>query len=391
MMKIPPTHQTTISGNVILFCRFLRNHGFLLGANEEAKALEALSYLTLDEEEVFTNGLRTLLAKNQQQFKKFDDYYRDFWKVRLRATTSKERKIRQKSEQPRPDSSDKQARFEFLKSWLNLIPTEDLKAIPSYSDQEVLTKKDFSEIDQDEMALMMRLLRKLADQITRQKSRLRKRSHKHRKIDVRRTIGNNLRKGTQIRELVFSEPKEKKLKIVLLCDVSRSMELYSRFFVYLVYAFQNAHDRIETFVFSTALHRVSEILDTHNFDAAFKMLSEKVPQWSGGTKIGPCLQEFIQEFGHGMLDKKTMIFILSDGWDTGDSSTISGAMKTIFRQSRRVIWLNPLAGSPGFSPEATGLKAALPYIHVLAPAHNLESLKDALSFIRSGKKSSSYR
>jgi len=390
-MKRQPTYQTTISGNVILFCRFLRKRGYQLGPNEEARALEALSYLPLSDEETFIYGLKTVLAKNRRQFKKFDDYFGEFWKDREKATTSKEGNNIHKSDQRKPDARDRALQFEFLKSWLNLSPVDDYKAIPSYSDQEVLTKKDFSALDPDEMMLMLRLLRKLADRITRQRSRLRKTSQNYRKIDVRRTIGRNLRNGTRIRELVFSEPKEKKLKIVLLCDVSRSMDLYSRFFVYLVYAFHNAHDRIETFVFSTALHRVSNVLDGYDFDQAFGILSEKVPQWSGGTKIGTCLQEFLQGYGYGILDKKTIVFILSDGWDTGDIPTMTVAMKTIYRQSRKVIWLNPLAGSPGFSPEASGLKAALPYINVLAPAHNFESLKDALSFIRSGRKSISFR
>nr|WP_273567374.1 VWA domain-containing protein [Maribacter sp. Hal144] len=172
------------------------------------------------------------------------------------------------------------------------------------------------------------------------------------------------------------------MKLVLLCDVSKSMELYSRFFVHLIYAFQNAYDKIETFIFSTALHRVSEILDNHEFDKAFEIISDRVPQWSGGTTIGSCLNDFTQEHGYGMLDKKTIVLVLSDGWDTGGPEIIQTAMQTIYKKSKKVIWLNPLAGSSDFSPEALGLKTALPYIDVLASAHNLESLKLAISQIQ---------
>ena len=145
--------------------------------------------------------------------------------------------------------------------------------------------------------------------------------------------------------------QEKKLKLVLLCDVSKSMDLYSRFFVHLIYAFQHAYDRIETFVFSTALHRVTEILDNQEFDKAFDTISERVPHWSGGTTIGSCLNDFTKEFEYSLLDRKTIVFILSDGWDTGEPGVMKDAMQTIYKKTRKVIWLNPLAGSPNFLPD----------------------------------------
>ena len=195
-----------------------------------------------------------------------------------------------------------------------------------------------------------------------------------------------MRKGGEIQQLVFSEKKNRKLKLVLLCDVSRSMDLYSRFFIHLIYAFQNAYDKIETLVFSTALHRVSEILDNNEFDKAFRTISERVPHWSGGTTIGSCLQDFSQNYGHGMLDKKTIVLILSDGWDTGEPEVMKEAMKTIYKKSKKVIWLNPLAGNPDFTPESIGMQTALPYIDILASAHNLESLTTVLQQLRGKRK-----
>ena len=146
-----------------------------------------------------------------------------------------------------------------------------------------------------------------------------------------------MRKGGEIQQLVFSQKKDRKLKLVILCDVSRSMDLYSRFFIHLIYAFQNAYDKIETLVFSTALHKVSEILNNNEFDKAFRTISERVPHWSGGTTIGSCLQDFIQNYGYSMLDKKTIVLILSDGWDTGEPEVMKEAMKTIYKKSKKVI------------------------------------------------------
>jgi uncharacterized protein with von Willebrand factor type A (vWA) domain len=269
-------------------------------------------------------------------------------------------------------------RFESLKDWLNLNPASDEEVVSSYSDLDVLTKKNFSDLSEEEMQLMMRLLSRLARSIAHQKSRLKKGSKKHRNLDLKRTIRENLRRDGSIQKLYYSERKEKRLKLVLLCDVSKSMDLYSRFFVHLIYAFQNAYDRIETFVFSTALHRVSEILDNNQFDKAFDIISDRVPQWSGGTTIGSCLIQFSEEYGYRLLDRKTIVLILSDGWDTGEVEIMEKAMKDIYKRSRKVVWLNPLAGHPDFSPEAIGMKTALPYIDILGSAHNLESLKRIL-------------
>jgi len=374
-------HQTSISGNLVLLCRFLRKKGFPLSATEEADALEAITHLPIDKEKYFKQALKAILSKNQYQYNKFDGYYEEFWTQLSKASDSK---VKEKQEQKdkKTKAQQQDARFDSLKNWLNLSASEEEKEVSTFSDLEVLIKKNFADLSEDEMKLMMRLLKRLAKKVAHQKSRLRKTSKKHKKLDLKRTIRLNMRKGGDIQQLVYSDLKDKKLKLVLLCDVSKSMDLYSRFFVHLIYAFQNAYDKIETFVFSTALHRVSTILDNQEFEKAFDTISDRVPHWSGGTTIGSCLQDFVADFGNGMLDKKTIVLILSDGWDTGEPEIIKSAMRSIYKKSRKVIWLNPLAGSPDFAPEAIGMKTALPYIDVLAPAHNLESLKWALQQIQ---------
>ena len=348
---------------------------------EEADALLAVSELPIALEENFRLGLKAVLVKTKYQNNQFDHLYTEFWDQITRATDSK---IREKplKKNSKGETQKKAAQFNALKDWLNLTTSKDEKMVAGYSALEVLTKKDFKDLSKDEMLLMIGVLKKLARKVAHQKSRLKRVSKKRRTVDLKRTIRLNMRRGSEIQEIIYSEKKEKKLKLVLLCDVSRSMDLYSRFFVHLIYAFQNAYDKIETFVFSTALHRVSEIMDNHEFDAAFDTISERVPHWSGGTTIGKCLTDFSGEYGHGTLDRKTVVFILSDGWDTGSPDIMRSALRDIHKRSRKIIWLNPLAGSPGFSPEVIGMRAALPYIDALVSAHNLESLKQALYQIK---------
>jgi len=374
-------HQTELSGNIVLLCRFLRNKSFSVGPTEEADALEAISFLPINKEEYYREALKAVLSKSQFQRTHFDEYYHEFKDQLKKASDSKVKELPEEKEKEKPKNKAEQ--FEALKDWLNLNPSKEEKEIAAFSDIEVLTKKNFLDLSEDEMRLMMRVLQKLARKMAHQKSRLRKKSKRRQQLDLKQTIRTNMRKGGEIQQLVYSERKDRKLKLVLLCDVSRSMDLYSRFFIHLIYAFQNAYDKIETLVFSTALHRVSEILDNNDFDKAFKTISERVPQWSGGTTIGSCLQDFTQNYGHGMLDKKTIVMILSDGWDTGKPEVMKDAMKTIYKKSKKVIWLNPLAGNPDFSPESIGMQTALPYIDVLASAHNLESLKQVLQQLRS--------
>lgn len=364
----------------MLLCRYLRGKNYTISTTEEADALRAISFLPIGSEDYFREALKAVLSKNAFQRTHFDEHYHEFKKQLEKASDSKLKDVPEEGR--RPERKTKAAQFEALKDWLNLTPSEEEKEVAAFSDLEVLTKKDFLDLSEDEIRVMMGILQKLARKMAHQKSRLRKRSNRHRQMDLKRTIRANMRKGGEVHEMVFSEKKNRKLKLVLLCDVSRSMDLYSRFFIHLMYAFQNAYDKIETLVFSTALHRVSTLLDNNDVETAFRMISERVPQWSGGTTIGSCLRDFTQRYGHGLLDKKTIVLILSDGWDTGEPEVMKDAMKTIYKKSKRVIWLNPLAGHPDFSPASIGMQTALPYIDILASAHNLESLKSVAVQLR---------
>ena len=377
--------QTAISGNIVQLCKFLRNKSFALGAREESDAMEALCILPIGDKNVFRSALKSIFVKSKWQYEQFDGLYDEFWDQLKKAVDSKIKETPENKEENTIPNAN-QPSFETLKSWLYNNQTEEQKNVASYSNLEVLTRKKFEDLSLDEMRLIMALLRKIARQLAHQKSRLKQRSTKNKLLDLKRTFSTNMRLGGEIIKLQFSEPKEKKLKLVLLCDVSKSMNLYSRFFIHLIYAFQNAYDRIETFVFSTAIHRVTDLLENNELDKAFEIISERVPQWSGGTTIGSCLQTFVDSYSYKLLTKKTVIFILSDGWDTGDAHLLKQSMQEIHKRSKKVIWLNPLAGNPNFSPDVTGLQTARPYIDVMQSAHNLESLKQAMKHLRLGRR-----
>lgn len=370
--------QTEITANLVSLCRYLRTKGYTITATEESDALKGMVLLPITTEFKYVSLLKAVVCKNKFQFVKFEEDYLDYKYEIEKAVDSK---IKKNPEHKQNPPTTKQPSIEELKNWLFQNPVSEELTISSYSDIESLIKKDFSTMTGEEVDFILQLMQKLSNKILRQRSRVKKISKSKRHIDLSMTIRKNLRKGTEINDIVFSKLKEKKLKLVLLCDVSRSMDLYSRFFVQMIYAFQNSYDRIETFVFSTALHQVTKILNEYTFDKAFEIISDRVPQWSGGTKIGYCLQSFGVSHAHGLVDRKTVVMILSDGWDTGEPDLIRESMKMIYKKARKVLWLNPLAGNPEFKPDVIGLQSVLPYIDKLYAAHNMESLRKVMHLL----------
>ncbi len=160
------------------------------------------------------------------------------------------------------------------------------------------------------------------------------------------------------------------------------MELYSAFLIQFMYAFQHVFNRVETFAFSTSLKRITPLLKENNFRDAMELLGHQSSGWSGGTRIGECLEEFTNEYADKLLNRKTIVIILSDGWDTGDIEMLEKNMENIHTRSAKLIWLNPLAGYEAFQPQVAGMQAALPFIDVFAPAHNMESLRKLSKALR---------
>jgi uncharacterized protein with von Willebrand factor type A (vWA) domain len=197
-------------------------------------------------------------------------------------------------------------------------------------------------------------------------------------IDMRRSIRANLMRGEVI-ELRRRERRRRKVRLVLLCDVSGSMDLYSRFLLQFLYALQNVFGRVETFTFATRLTRVTEQLKGPSYQSALRRLTE-VRDFSGGTRIGESIQEFNRTWGH-MVNRHTIVIVLSDGWDTGEPDVLATEMLALKRKAGRVIWLNPLLGNPSYEPLTRGMAAALPLVDHFAAAHNLASLRDLASHL----------
>ena len=246
--------------------------------------------------------------------------------------------------------------------------------LPSYSPFEVLSIKDFGNIKDEEVAEIRKLIAELAPKLATRLSRRKTATPQKKLVDMRRSIRKNLRFGGEIVNLFHRKQKIKKNDLVLLCDVSGSMDAYSQFLVQFIYGLQSEIKNIQTAVFSTRLTIATPHLKERDLYKALARLAEKVHDWSGGTNIGGCLKTFNERWGTMMVSKRTIVIIISDGWDRGEIDVLEREMRRLKSRARRVIWLNPLLGSPGYKPIDRGMRTALPYLDQFLPAHNLKSL-----------------
>ena len=369
------SRKTTLTENIISFCRYLRRHDFSIGPVVQADALRALTLITVNSWDELRIVLKLILPKNKRQVVVFDKLFEAYWKALSQAVDSKVKDYPSDETKRQPARPGKEPSFDTLKNWLYGNPGNDQQATAFYSNQANLSQKDFSSFTDDELWELRKVIRKIARSIVNRRMRRFVATKEHKKMDLRKIFRNNLKRGGEVLDLYYKKNRETDLNLVILCDVSKSMELYSRFLIQFLYAFQHIYNRIETFVFSTLLYHVSAQLNHKNYERSLESLTKKVSYWAGGTKIGKSLHTFVHDYGPHFLNRKTIVVIVSDGWDTGDTPVLKESMAAIYQSSGKVIWLNPLAGAPGFQPATTGMKCSLPFIDVLAPVHNIDSLK----------------
>ena len=360
--------KTSLTGNIVQFCQFLRQKGFAAGVEEEATVLQGLQFINYSSPSIFHLALKTTLCKNKTQLEEFDELFDEYWKQIDKAVNSKLK------QEPKKKPGAQPASLQALKTWLHGNRNDETVETAIYSHHEKLSHKDFSAVPENEVEELMQIIRAMARRLAAKTSRRYKFSRNNDMPDLRQTLRKSLRRGGELLDLAYRKPKQNRTKILLLCDTSKSMELYTVFLLQFMYAFQRVFRRMETFVFGTSLKRITPFLREQKFHAALHML-ENENDWMGGTRIGECLQLFAKNYGKKMLDSKTIVIIVSDGWDKGNMDILRQSMTYIKTKSNKIIWLNPLAGFANYKPESTGMQTAMPFIDVFAPVHNVVSLQ----------------
>ena len=251
-----------------------------------------------------------------------------------------------------------------------------------YSPTEVLRHKDFADCSPSELAEARRLMTDLRLRTALRRSRRMQPARRARgRPDLRRTVRSALRAGGEPVRRAHLEPGRRPRRVVLLCDVSGSMEPYARALLRFLHAAVAGGSRVEAFAIGTRLTRLTRQLSARDPDAALRQAATAVVDWSGGTRLGAGVRAFNDRWGVRGLARGAVVVILSDGWDRGDPDLLAAEMARLRRVAHRVVWVNPLKASPGYAPLARGMAAALPYVDDFVEGHSVASLENLVEVV----------
>ena len=381
--------QTTVnrSGkllhNLVLFGRLLRALGMDVNPGRMIDLVDALGYVEIGRKADFYFTARSLLVHHKDDLELFDVAFERFWKRPFEDGEL----IDLFNQFPQPETPDT---LVTLPPLLQEPPPEGdeadddeegetqeiIEVTRTYSDQEILGRKDFAELTADEMRAIKQLMGEMVWELGLRRTRRQRPGH-GKWLDLRRSLRKNLRYGGEIMEWPRREPKFKPRPLILVADISGSMERYTRLLLHFLYSLAEGLDqKVEVFVFSTRLTRITRQLRGRDVDKALQEVSHAVPDWAGGTRIGDAVKAFNFRWGRRVLGKGAVVVLISDGWDRGDPALLDAEMARLQRSCHRLIWLNPLLGSARYEPLTRGMQAALPHIDDFLPVHNLASLTD---------------
>jgi uncharacterized protein with von Willebrand factor type A (vWA) domain len=252
------------------------------------------------------------------------------------------------------------------------------------SDEEVIRTKRFDALDADELAALYRLMSRLTLATPQRRTRRAERRRRGERIDMRRTLRHSLRTGGDPIRLAHRRRRVVRRRLVLLCDISGSMEPYARAYLQFLTCAAGGGDRrtrSEAFVFATRLTRLTRALHSRNPERAIQRAAATAPDWSSGTRIGDALKTFNDRHGRRGMARGAVVVILSDGWERGDPALVGREMERLSRLAYRIVWVNPRAAASGFAPRAGGMAAALPHCDALVSGHSLEALEEVVDAI----------
>jgi uncharacterized protein with von Willebrand factor type A (vWA) domain len=353
---------------VVTFGRVLREAGLEVGPGRISDAMKGLDAIDLGRRDDVYWTLRQTLVSRLDDIDAFDRAFAAWFLrapelapprtprvERLRATKVSSREGAEETAESAADEEDRQA---------------------GWSAQELLREKDFSELTDEELTRIRRLIAELASARPRRRSRRLRRNPNGTTLDLRRLVRASLATGGDPVERAFRSRVETHRKLIVLCDVSGSMEPYSRAILLFVHALLESGRGVEAFAFGTRLTRLTEELHGVDPEQALEEASRRVVDWSGGTRIGASLKAFNDLWGRRALSRGAVVVIVSDGWERDDTATVGREMARLARCAYSVVWVNPLKGHPDYEPLAGGMRAALPFVDRFLPGHNLSSLED---------------
>ena len=344
------------------FCRMLKQARLNVTPGRIIDVFRSLTHIHLEERNEFRLTLRANLASSREEERIFDQLFAAFWEAKA----------------PRdgePEEIDLESRDDDRNQEVPERPPEQKGAPQQYSRDEVLRLKDLLDEWPGGWQEFERILKDLAIRLATRPSRRFKVANRGRRIDLRQSLRRNMRYGMDMVELVRAQRKIRKTRVVMLCDVSGSMDTYCPFLLQLMFGLQKALKNSRTAVFSTQVTEITRALRRHTVERTLREVSDLARHWSGGTDIGGALRRLNRRIIREGLASSTVCIIVSDGYDQGDASVVKREMEALRRRVRVVVWVNPLLGTEGYAPMAHGMRVALPHVDHFLPAHDVHSLR----------------
>ena len=399
MMPDPVVRPAIILRNLTHFSRRLRVAGIKVGTGHVMEMVHALQAVGLQRRGDVQAAIQAIVVYRPDQIPVYQREFDRFWRDVLRAQpplfdtriepdeSSSSNPPEERDEQSEERKRTEETADETEQTTLSVsaedvaedADTEDHEAPPQdvlmFSSEEALRKKDFGQYTPEEVARARRLMARINWRLGTRKTRRMERAHKGEMIDQRAMLRLAMRQGGIPLNLRYRKRKDKMRPLVLICDISGSMDRYARTLLQFVHTLESGLDNVEVFVFGTRLTRITRELRKRDVDQAITDVVNAVDDWSGGTRIGEAIRDFNFRWSRRILRSNATVVLISDGWDRGDPALLGSEMARLQRSCRRLIWLNPLLGAPGYQPLTQGIKASLPYIDYFMPIHNLKSLE----------------
>lgn len=369
-------NETPILSNILLFARALNAAGINVTPTQSIDFCHALKLVDVGSRDEVFHAARAMLINRKEQLTLFETLFNLFWQDHTRKERFKRQKAPLAPRHKRPQGHQYAAMLMARAIGAQDKEIEMVDKAETYSDLELLQRKDFGHLSPEELDTVRKLIQKMRWQISLRETRRRVPHKNGRYIDLRNGMRSAAKHGGIPLSLFYQKRKIKERPIVLLADISGSMEKYSRLFLQFFYSVTHSVKAVEAFLFGTRLSRITNELQFKNIDTAIDQTARHVIDWNGGTRIGDSLATFNRVWSRRVLRRGAIVILVSDGWERGDSDLLGKEMRYLQHRSHRLIWLNPLSGRQDYQPKVEGMASALPYVDDFMPIHNLQSLQE---------------
>ncbi|MEP6944012.1 MAG: VWA domain-containing protein [Betaproteobacteria bacterium] len=381
---VMPLRRERLAENIMHFARVLRAAGLPVGPAKVIAALDAVEAVGIEHREDFRAALQAVFIERHEQEVLFEQAFELFWRnprllermLQLLLPRVYGRVVAPDAEAPLPARlAEALAPPKTDRETAKAEQEIELDAALTFSPREVLQSKDFESMSVDELVQIKAMMARLDLPLPELPTRRTVASPRGSTVDLRATLRAMASARGAAMPLAWRRRRGRRPPLVVLCDISGSMDRYSRMLLFFLHAITNDRDRVHVLLFGTRLTNITRHLRHHDVDVAIARVSASVSDWAGGTRIGACLGEFNRRWSRRLLGQGAIVLLISDGLDSEVGDGLSLEMDRLHRSCRRLIWLNPLLRYEGFEPRPAGIRAMLPYVDEFLPVHNLESLK----------------